>query len=40
MRDGRAGAGIRDFNDHAVADNRVEMVILPIGDDVTLACKK
>jgi predicted O-methyltransferase YrrM len=33
-------AGIRDFNDHAVADNRVEMVVLPIGDGLTLARKK
>jgi caffeoyl-CoA O-methyltransferase len=29
--------GIRDFNDHAVADPRVELVLLPIGDGLTLA---
>ena len=32
--------GIRDFNDHAVADERVELVMLPIGDGLTLARKK
>jgi caffeoyl-CoA O-methyltransferase len=31
---------IRDFNDHAVADGRVELVMLPIGDGLTLARKK
>jgi caffeoyl-CoA O-methyltransferase len=30
----------REFNDHAVADDRVELVILPIGDGLTLARKK
>jgi caffeoyl-CoA O-methyltransferase len=32
--------GIRDFNDHASADNRVELVLLPVGDGLTLARKK
>jgi caffeoyl-CoA O-methyltransferase len=31
---------IRDFNDHAAADSRVELVLLPIGDGLTLARKK
>jgi caffeoyl-CoA O-methyltransferase len=31
--------GIRDFNDHAAADNRVVLVLLPIGDGLTLARK-
>jgi caffeoyl-CoA O-methyltransferase len=31
---------IRDFNDHAAADERVDLVILPIGDGLTLARKK
>lgn len=31
---------IRDFNDHAVADDRVNLVMLPIGDGLTLARKK
>jgi caffeoyl-CoA O-methyltransferase len=31
--------GIRDFNDHAAADNRVVVVLLPIGDGLTLARK-
>jgi caffeoyl-CoA O-methyltransferase len=31
---------IRAFNDHAVADNRVELVILPIADGLTLARKR
>ncbi|PWV58015.1 O-methyltransferase [Nocardiopsis sp. L17-MgMaSL7] len=29
--------GIRDFNDRLVADDRVEQVLLPIGDGLTLA---
>jgi caffeoyl-CoA O-methyltransferase len=33
-------AGIRAFNDHAVADDRVVLVLLPIGDGLTLARKK
>jgi caffeoyl-CoA O-methyltransferase len=32
--------GIRDFNDHAAADTRVVLVLLPIGDGLTLARKK
>jgi caffeoyl-CoA O-methyltransferase len=31
--------GIRRFNGHAVADARVELVLLPIGDGLTLARK-
>jgi caffeoyl-CoA O-methyltransferase len=31
---------IRAFNDHAVADERVELVMLPVGDGLTLARKK
>jgi caffeoyl-CoA O-methyltransferase len=33
-------AAIRAFNDHAVADDRVVLVLLPIGDGLTLARKK
>jgi caffeoyl-CoA O-methyltransferase len=33
-------AGIRAFNDHAAADDRVVLVLLPIGDGLTLARKK
>jgi caffeoyl-CoA O-methyltransferase len=29
--------GIRAFNDHALADPRVELVLLPVGDGLTLA---
>jgi caffeoyl-CoA O-methyltransferase len=32
--------GIRDFNDHASGDDRVELVLLPVGDGLTLARKK
>lgn len=32
--------GVREFNDRAVADDRVELVLLPIGDGLTLARKK
>jgi caffeoyl-CoA O-methyltransferase len=32
--------GIRDFNDHAAADERVELVLLPIGDGLTFARRK
>jgi caffeoyl-CoA O-methyltransferase len=32
--------GIREFNDHAAADDRVVLVLLPIGDGLTLARKK
>lgn len=31
---------IRDFNDHAAADDRVDLVMVPIGDGLTLARKK
>jgi caffeoyl-CoA O-methyltransferase len=31
---------IRDFNDHAAADDRVDLVMIPIGDGLTLARKK
>ncbi|MFL1443174.1 O-methyltransferase, partial [Nocardiopsis protaetiae] len=31
--------GIRDFNAHLVADDRVTQVLLPIGDGLTLARK-
>jgi caffeoyl-CoA O-methyltransferase len=31
---------IRDFNDHALADSRVELVLLPVGDGLTLARKR
>ncbi len=33
-------AGIRRFNDHALADDRTELVLLPIGDGVTVARKR
>ncbi|SJZ42532.1 caffeoyl-CoA O-methyltransferase [Marinactinospora thermotolerans DSM 45154] len=32
--------GIRGFNDHALADERVELVLLSVGDGLTLARKK
>jgi caffeoyl-CoA O-methyltransferase len=38
-RDAMAEA-IREFNDHAVADDRVELVMLPVGDGLTLALRK
>lgn len=31
---------IRDFNDHALADDRMDVVMLPVGDGLTLARKK
>lgn len=31
---------IRDFNDHAAADDRVDLVMIPIGDGLTLARRK
>jgi caffeoyl-CoA O-methyltransferase len=37
---GGAVQGIRDFNDHALADDRVTLALLPIGDGLTLARKK
>jgi caffeoyl-CoA O-methyltransferase len=30
---------VRDFNDHALADGRVDLVLLPVGDGLTLARK-
>ena len=30
---------VRDFNDHAAADDRVDLVMVPIGDGLTLARK-
>jgi caffeoyl-CoA O-methyltransferase len=32
--------GIREFNDRAVADDRVDLVLLPIADGLTMARKK
>ena len=37
--DERARA-IRDFNDHALADGRVELAMLPVGDGLTVARKR
>ncbi|MGE5286853.1 MAG: O-methyltransferase [Micromonosporaceae bacterium] len=31
---------IRGFNDHVIADRRVDVVLLPLGDGLTLACKR
>jgi caffeoyl-CoA O-methyltransferase len=31
---------VRDFNDHALADDRVDLVLTPIGDGLTLARRK
>jgi caffeoyl-CoA O-methyltransferase len=36
----RVVQAIRAFNDHAVADRRVDVVLLPVGDGLTLARKK
>ena len=33
-------AGIKAFNDHAAADDRVVLVLLPIGDGLTMARKR
>jgi caffeoyl-CoA O-methyltransferase len=38
--DNPAVISIRDFNDHAAADDRVDLVMVPIGDGLTLARKK
>jgi caffeoyl-CoA O-methyltransferase len=38
--DNPAVIAVRDFNDHAAADDRVDLVIVPIGDGLTLARKK
>jgi caffeoyl-CoA O-methyltransferase len=49
LSDGRAASpasndpvvqAIRAFNTHAVADSRVELVLLPVGDGLTLARRK
>jgi caffeoyl-CoA O-methyltransferase len=32
--------GVRDFNDHALADGRVDLVLTPIGDGLTVARRK
>jgi caffeoyl-CoA O-methyltransferase len=31
---------VRDFNDFAAADDRVDLVMVPIGDGLTLARKR
>jgi predicted O-methyltransferase YrrM len=38
--DSASAQGVRDFNDHALADDRVELVLLPVGDGLTLARRK
>ena len=38
--DNPAVIAIRDFNDHAAADDRVDLVMVPIGDGLTLARKR
>jgi caffeoyl-CoA O-methyltransferase len=38
--DNPAVIAVRDFNDHAAADDRVEVIMIPIGDGLTLARKK
>jgi caffeoyl-CoA O-methyltransferase len=38
--DNPAVIAVRDFNDHAAADDRVDLVMVPIGDGLTLARKK
>jgi caffeoyl-CoA O-methyltransferase len=38
--DNPAVIAVRDFNDHAAADPRVDLVMVPIGDGLTLARKK
>jgi len=38
--DNPAVIAVRDFNDHAAADDRVDLVMIPIGDGLTLARKK
>ena len=38
--DNPAVIAIRDFNDHAAADDRVDLVMVPIGDGLTVARKK
>jgi hypothetical protein len=31
---------MREFNDHAAADERMELVVLSIADGLTFACKR
>jgi caffeoyl-CoA O-methyltransferase len=38
--DSESTRAIRDFNSHAAADERMELVMLPIGDGVSLARKR
>ncbi len=38
--DNPAEIAIRDFNDHAAADDRVDLIMVPIGDGLTLARKR
>src|SRR6516225_1271584 len=38
--DNPAVIAVRDFNDHAAADDRVDVVMVPIGDGLTLARKR
>lgn len=38
--DDETTSAIRAFNDHAAADDRMEVVILPVGDGLTFARKK
>jgi caffeoyl-CoA O-methyltransferase len=37
---GETVVAIRAFNDHAAADDRVELVLLPVGDGLTMARKR
>jgi caffeoyl-CoA O-methyltransferase len=38
--DNPAVIAVRDLNDHAAADDRVEVAMVPLGDGLTLARKK
>jgi caffeoyl-CoA O-methyltransferase len=38
--DNPAVIAVRDFNDHAAADPRVDLIMVPIGDGLTLARRK
>jgi caffeoyl-CoA O-methyltransferase len=35
-----SGRAIHEFNEHVIADDRVELVMLPVGDGLTLARKR
>nr|AGS49332.1 caffeoyl-CoA O-methyltransferase [uncultured bacterium esnapd2] len=35
-----SGSALREFNEHVLADGRVERVVLPIGDGLTIARRK